>query len=170
MQKTLFTFKYDTCRKAMIRNMSKKLAKPKMELVDAKKKKDYYLLYMLPGVFILFLGLWGLFLSLHNEQFSNSDSSEIKNSQKRIFDSYSRCDISIDQYAGFLCDLLVRYDSLPVRFRARDGVVNTEEVLDTLAVLWPGLGSSAKRKVLADIPAMRDLEPVSSDLRLVKGL
>jgi hypothetical protein len=60
--------------------------------------------------------------------------------------------ITVNQYAFYLRDILIRYDSLPPQYRPDRPSVNTDEIFDSLCVMWPKIDLKVRAQLLKDFP------------------
>jgi hypothetical protein len=74
--------------------------------------------------------------------------------------------VTVDQYAMFLSDLLVRYDSIPERFKTDRPVILNEEVYRSLMGVWMQLNYQTKNKLAKILPALKPrIEKLLDSLR-----
>ena len=85
----------------------------------------------------------------------------------RLADALKSNSISVDQYALFLSDLLVRYDSLPQKFKTDRPVILNEDVYKSLMGVWMQLSLPNRNKLISILPALVPrVEKMRDSLRL----
>jgi hypothetical protein len=86
---------------------------------------------------------------------------------KRLTDALKDESVTVDQYAMFLSDLLIRYDSIPERFKTDRPVILNEEVYRSLMGVWMQLQHQTRNKLAKNLPALRPrIEKLLDSLRI----
>lgn len=60
--------------------------------------------------------------------------------------------LSVNQYAFYLRDILIRYDSLPSEYRPARPVVVTEDIFDSLCAIWPKIDMKSREQLFKELP------------------
>lgn len=90
------------------------------------------------------------------------------NPLKRLTDALKDESVTVDQYAMFLSDLLVRYDSLPERFKTDRPVILKEDVCRSLMGVWMQLNHRTRNKLAKTLPVLKPrIEKLLDSLRLL---
>ncbi|MFP4164229.1 MAG: hypothetical protein ACLFQB_09905 [Chitinispirillaceae bacterium] len=159
MSKKRVPYLDDKYRKDFLDSMARKLAVPESEILAVPKKPKLFL-YFIPGLVAIIIGITAFILFASPRENVSSDEqimpSKAVNPALKLSQSYQKCELGMDEYAGYLCDILVRYDSLPGKYKAEVPLIRPEQVKDTLVNLWPRLRASTKRNLLDDIPEMSE--------------
>lgn len=85
----------------------------------------------------------------------------------RLTDALKDESVSVDQYAMLLSDLLVRYDSLPERFKTNAPVILSEDVYRSLMGVWMQLNHQTRNKLAKTLPSLNPMiEKLLDSVRL----
>lgn len=85
----------------------------------------------------------------------------------RLTDALKDESVSVDQYAMLLSDLLVRYDSLPERFKTNAPVILNEDVYRSLMGVWMQLNHQTRNKLAKTLPSLNPMiEKLLDSVRL----
>jgi hypothetical protein len=86
---------------------------------------------------------------------------------RRLTEALKDESVTVDQYAMFLSDLLVRYDSIPERFKTDHPVILNEEVYSSLMGVWMQLQNQTRNKLAKILPALKPrIEKLLDSLRI----
>ncbi len=62
--------------------------------------------------------------------------------------------ITVNQYAFYLRDILIRFDSLPMQYRPERPAIITEDIFDSLCAVWPKIDLKNRAQLMKDFPKM----------------
>ena len=79
-------------------------------------------------------------------------SAPIKNTIDFLNEDFAGKRISADEYALFIKDYLIRYDSLPARYKAERITLTSEQVYHTLHDIWPQVSLRTRSRLLVTMP------------------
>ncbi len=156
----------DKYRKDFIGSMAKKLAVGGNEIL-AVPKKPSLILFILPGLLAIGVGIttYFLFVPPKMEVYAGEKIMPLVavNPAEMLSQSYQKCELSMDEYAGYLCGILVQYDSLPEKFRPKVPLIKPDEVIDTLKRIYPQLKAQTKSMLLEQFPDINGTENLDSN-------
>ncbi|MFP4013139.1 MAG: hypothetical protein ACLFVQ_03565 [Chitinispirillaceae bacterium] len=149
----------DKYKKDFVDSMARKLAVGESEIL-AVRKKPSLLVYSIPGLAALIIGITAFFIfaspqkEVHRgEQIMPGKAAD---PAALLSESYQRCELGLDEYAGYLCDILVSYDSLPAKYRTEVPLVRPDRIMDTLVSAWPRLRVATKQSLRRDLPEIEE--------------
>jgi hypothetical protein len=107
--------------------------------------------------------LLGTLLSLDNadkkvrdkEKSSQRDVISVLNPLIKLKAAYVEKEISAELYACYLRDLIVRYDSIPDKFRLSRPIINQKEVYSELSVVWELISPGLRMTINKDLPVFK---------------
>lgn len=144
-------------REQIIASMAKKLAEnSSSEIIVKKKLSDKYIYFIVAAVLLAGLSI-GIAISFNNkgtieENEESEKVSRIDNPVVKLKNAYDDKMINENQYAIYLKDLLIRYDSLPEKYKVISPVVSDKEVFDELSAIWPDLSNNIRLELTNAIP------------------
>lgn len=165
----------DTGKKDLvISSMARKLADVSNanELKKKKKKKlkNPYLVYSSIAIIvtILVIAVFIVNMSMQKQTADITiDSIVQKYPLRNLNDAYKNRSITADQYAIYLRDYLIKYDSLPENFKQEGSVVLSEHIYKSLIDVWMKLNLKTRASLLKDLP---DLNPHVEKLKDSLGI
>ena len=83
---------------------------------------------------------------------SSNDSTLSDSPLSRLRNDFRQNLISPDQFAIYLQDLLIRYDSLPEYYKTRRPVISVDQVYNELTQVWPLLNLRVRSSILEALP------------------
>ncbi|HON11309.1 MAG TPA: hypothetical protein PLE24_10615 [Chitinispirillaceae bacterium] len=86
---------------------------------------------------------------------SGYDSTLSDNPLSRLRNDFRQNLISPDQFAIYLQDLLIRYDSLPEYYKTRRPVISVDQVYNELTQVWSLLNLHVRSSILEALPDFR---------------
>ncbi|MDO5575716.1 MAG: hypothetical protein Q4F84_01440 [Fibrobacter sp.] len=141
-------------REQIIASMAKKLAKKSHSECEKNSKNFITILTVLVlSIVIITATLCGK-KNLTNEQTPNHETYSHDTPLMRLKSAYHNKVICVNQYASYLMDMMVRYDSLPEKYKAATPIISDKDVLDELANIWPNVNSSVKMELVKTIPVV----------------
>ncbi len=147
----------------VVASMAKKLADlSTTETLGKNKKKKLkrsYLIYIVTFSVFIVLSIVPIMISQSKENSSETErsvSEKMNSPLVLLADAFKNDSISVDQYAFYLKDLLIRYDSLPVKYRTDYPVITTSDIYLSIVKVWMKLGNNTRISLINDLP---DLNP-----------
>ncbi|HLV31841.1 MAG TPA: hypothetical protein VKY57_09755 [Chitinispirillaceae bacterium] len=144
-------------REQIIASMAKKLAENSSSEIIIKKKLSDKSIYFIAAAVLLAIVSIGTAISFNNK--STVQQSQEPEKVSRIDNPVAKlknaCDdklINENQYAIYLKDLLIRYDSLPEKYKVTSPVISDIEVFDELSAIWPDLSYNIRLELINAIP------------------
>jgi hypothetical protein len=64
--------------------------------------------------------------------------------------------ITVNQYAFYLRDILIRYDSLPSEYRPARPLVVTEDIYDSLCAVWSKIDQKNRAQLFKELPKIEN--------------
>jgi hypothetical protein len=146
-------------RDRLVRSMAGKLATGNgIELIAAaRRKKRSPLLYIVGSIVFVSIGMVLFFHTPEKIKINlNSNNSAIKkvNMIQLMHKDLDESKISVNQYAFYLRDILVRYDSLPQNYRTDSPDVQAQDIYDSLCATWSKLSNNSKGQLLQELPKL----------------
>lgn len=149
----------DKYKKDFLDSMARKLAVGESEIL-AVRKKPSLLVYSIPGLVAIVIGITAFFIfaSPRQEVYRGEQIMPEKAADPAalLSQSYQKCELGLDEYAEYLCDILVNYDSLPAKYKAEVPLVRPDEIMDTLVSNWSRLRLSTKQNLRKDLPEIEE--------------
>lgn len=144
-------------RDQVVASMAKKLADTNGSSKNQKKRweKAFIINGVIIGLLILITG------SVFSFKSPRTFIKNIKTTQgaltsdsplSRLSTAYNQRHINHDQFALYLKDLLVRYDSLPQDFKTERPIIKEVQVHDELLNVWPSVSLDARLIILKELP------------------
>ncbi|MBN1600943.1 MAG: hypothetical protein JW915_04995 [Chitinispirillaceae bacterium] len=148
-------------REKLVKSMASKLATGNgLEIIaTARKKKKLQVVVYSASTVLLFLIIAIILYSkapdkdLSSEKADNSDNLKI-NSLGLLANDLRNKAITFNQYAFYLRDMLIRYDSLPQQYRPAMPDLRTQDVYDSLSVIWSRIDLKNRQQLLKDLPKL----------------
>jgi hypothetical protein len=149
-------------REKLVSSMAKKLAignGDKIIAASKRKKKFQKIRYIALGVAAF--SIFGCIIYLHIPRQVHLTPEMIRQIQEQknpatlLYTDLLDKNISPDQYALYLKDILVRYDSLPEKYRLDTPFIKASDVYDSLLSVWPLVNPRVRNSILNLLP---DLE------------
>jgi hypothetical protein len=146
----------------VVASMVKKLAsQPAGQDLKKKKKKIHVYVYVIIIVVIVITVMTVCHLT--NEKTENDlqkvTIATIKERENPLFllqSAFKQDSITADQYALYLKDILIRYDSLPQKYKSPRAVILDEEVYHSMLDVWRLLSLRIKNTLLQDLPGLKN--------------
>jgi hypothetical protein len=79
-------------------------------------------------------------------------AAPIKSTLDLLNDDFTEQKISADQYALFIKDYLIRYDSLPAHYKTSRITINSTEMYAALLTMWPRVNLRTRSDILKIMP------------------
>jgi hypothetical protein len=147
----------------VLESMAKKLAVDSTEIFKKPPpvKKRYKIIYSIGIGCIIVLVTYILFCNKPNDPhiYTINDIlvTQLKdNPLTRLKDDFNKNAITAEQYAFYLRDILIRYDSLPVKYRLDRPLIRSQDVYRALADIWLLLNLRARRQLTKELPQLDD--------------
>ncbi|NLP01082.1 MAG: hypothetical protein GX089_01165 [Fibrobacter sp.] len=148
-------------RDRVVASMSKKLANTKGVNAANRSRKirtTLIIIALIGSVLILLAGI--LFTNKKGVAFNQNirsgyDSTLSDNPLSRLRNDFRQNLISPDQFAIYLQDLLIRYDSLPEYYKTRRPVISVDQVYNELTQVWSLLNLHVRSSILEALPDFR---------------
>jgi hypothetical protein len=148
-------------RDRLVRSMAGKLATGNgIELIAAARRKKKLPTYLYITASIALFVITGLVLFFHApeeiELKLNESTSEVKKVTmiQLMHKDLDERKITVNQYAFYLRDILVRYDSLPQNYRANICVEQTQDIYDSICATWSKISNNSKGQLLKELPKL----------------
>ncbi|HEX2958770.1 MAG TPA: hypothetical protein VHO70_18190 [Chitinispirillaceae bacterium] len=148
-------------RERLVRSMAVKLAKGKgIELIAAsrRKKRSRTIIYISIPVILFFIT--GIILFVKTPGTTSMTIKADRPVVERIsllqllHQDLENKKITVNQYAFYLRDILIRYDSLPQHYHPDRPSVLTEDIYDSLCAVWPKIDLKIRAQLLKELPKM----------------
>lgn len=158
----------------VISSMARKLADVS-NANDLKKKRKKkltkpYLIYSSIAVIVTVLTIAVFFVNTSTQKQTANitiDSIVQKYPLQNLNDAYKNGSITADQYAIYLRDYLIKYDSLPENFKQEGSVVLSDHIYKALIDVWMKLNLRTRASLIKDLP---DLNPHIEKLKDSLGI
>lgn len=145
----------------VIASMAKKLAEQApIEKIAKNKKKmlnRHHLIYMVTFSLLVILSIVSISINQTKDNSKETGKSvlEKRNSPLVLLsDALENDSINVDQYALYLKDLLIRYDSLPGKYRTDYPVIATSDIYISIVKVWMRLGIKTRISLINDLPGL----------------
>ena len=148
-------------REKLVTNMARKLAVGNgvQKIAAEKRKKKLQRLTYIAAVVMAFL-ISGLIIYFHLPKQYKYDPEQFRISQaqrnpvNRLSADYQEKKISADEYALYLKDILIRYDSLPDAYRIDIPFIKATDVYDSLIAVWPFVNLRIRKTLQDQLPKL----------------
>ncbi len=147
----------------IISSMARKLADVSNANDLKKKRKNKsnkpYLIYSSIAVIVTVLTIAFFIVNMSTQKQTATitiDSIVQKYPLQNLNNAYKNKSITVDQYAIYLRDYLINYDSLPEKFKQDGSVVLSDHIYKALIDVWMKLSSRTRASLIKDLP---DLNP-----------
>lgn len=144
-------------RDQVIASMAKKLADTNGSPKNQKKRwgKAFIINGVIFGLLILITGLVFSFksprASVKNIKTTHGTLSP-DSPLSKLSTAYNHRHIDHDQYALYLKDLLVRYDSLPQEFKTERPIIKEIQVHNELLNIWTSVSLDVRSTIIKELP------------------
>lgn len=155
--------KFDSKKDIIIASMAKKLAD--MSTVDdlTRKKnrgKKIKRIHIIAVMVLLCLSviIYTIEKSRREQKLQHISVASLVNHDNplnRLTNALNDESVTVDQYAMFLNDLLIRYDSLPEKFKTDHPVILNEDVYRSLMGVWMKLNNQTRNKLVKNFPTLK---------------
>jgi len=147
-------------KEVLVASMAKKLAgESTIELLGKKRRKKPLLIYIIAIISLTALSLPVLIFNRSQKELKENIAPPVAKNitpLQLLTDAFNKDSISADEYALHLRDLLVRYDSLPVKYRTERPAIRSTDVYSSIVNIWTKLGNKTRIILIKDFP---DLNP-----------
>lgn len=148
-------------REKLVKSMASKLATGNgLEIIAAarKEKKRNIVIYSVSAVVIFLIVAVILYSKAPDQNVYNSESGTSQTTRTNTLELLSldlrNKTITINQYAFYLRDMLIRYDSLPQQYRPAMPDLKTQDVYDSLCAIWTRIDLKNRQRFLKDLPKL----------------
>jgi hypothetical protein len=136
--------------------MAKKLAEnSSSEIIIKKKLSDKYIYFISVAVLLAIVSITAISFNNKSTVQLNQEPervSRIDNPVAKLKNAYDDKVINENQYAIYLKDLLIRYDSLPEKYKVTSPVISDKEVFNELSAIWPDLSYNIRLELVNAVP------------------
>ena len=148
-------------RKDVVSSMAKKLAVPDESIVyrdSGKKESGWKIILVSLFVCTVFFVMYMVFTS----QKKALPAAEVVTENTpdcpilRISASYDRGEINVNEFAGYLANVLVKYDSLPKKFRVEHPVIRPDEIFGMLNNAWPRIRPDLRDSLIQNFTQLQE--------------
>lgn len=146
-------------RDQVVASMARKLADSgNGDFVVTSQKPSLKKVFVILSIILLvFASLTGVFFTRTSSATLSGKSQKTEvmvqnNPLHKLREAFRDQRISADQYALYLEDLLIRYDSLPQQYKVSRPMVKGDEVFHEYRDIWPKLSLRTRAKLVKDLP------------------
>jgi hypothetical protein len=146
-------------RERLVRSMAGKLATGNgIEVIAVSRRKKIVRKYIYISIPVVLFIIIGVFLFIKS---SGTTEITFKSEQKvtqridllqLLHQDLENKKITVNQYAFYLRDILIRYDSLPLEYRPARPAVVTEDIYDSLCAVWPKIDQKSRAQLFKELP------------------
>lgn len=150
-------------RERLVRSMASKLATGNgIEVIASSRRKKRARTVIYLGVPVILFIIAGIVISVKSPgtaaiAFKSGQPSTSKvNLIQLIHQDLEIKKITVNQYAFYLRDILIRYDSLPSQYRPARPVATTENIYDSLCAVWSKIDLKNRAQLLKELPKIEE--------------
>jgi hypothetical protein len=156
--------KVDLKKDKIITSMAKKLADVTAvdDLARIKKnrgkKNDRIYIIAVIGVLCLSGIIYTIEKSGREQKLQQLSVASLVNNDNplnRLTNALKDESVTVDQYAMFLNDMLLSYDSLPEKYKTDSPVILNEDVYKSIMRVWMQLNHQTRNKLIKNLPALK---------------
>lgn len=146
-------------RERLVKAMAVKLATGKgIEVIASsrRKKRTRAIMYISIPVVLFFIAGIVVFVKSPGTTAitikSDRPVTQKINLLQLLYQDLEERKITVNQYAFYLRDILIRYDSLPPHYRPDRPSVATMDIYDSLCAVWPKIDLKNRAQLLKELP------------------